>query len=111
MRTRKWKSVVKDLIDTHEEHGDSVVSVGILSTGDIEGCWIVNTCKDVLRVRGSLDRKQIQRWLWNHRTSRAFKRLGGLLWSSTENGEAVIGYGSFTSPEVARRFERMVVNG
>lgn len=108
MRNRKWKSIVKDLIETHEAHGDAVVSVGVLSVGDIDGCWVVNTCKDVMVVDGMLDPKSVRKWLWDHRASRAFKRLGGLLWSSTENGRSVVGFGSFTSPEVAKRFERMM---
>lgn len=108
---RSWKDVVRDLVETHAEHGDALVPVGIVSEGEVHGSWVVNTCADVLESEGPPTGKSVRRWLWEHREARAFRRPGGLLWSCTRDGRSVVGYGSFVPEEMAARYERMRSHG
>ena len=101
-----WKKLSQQISESHRENGGTMIT----ESGEFpaKGVCLNLTDEDKMLVKNGPDLhpKEIRKWLWNNRQTRALSRDSFIVWTAYDLDEhtSFLGVGSIVSPDVSSRF-------
>ena len=114
-----WKKISTSVVEMHNTLGGALINIeGENAAGDDSSLITTSTEEETFSLVGNqLKPKQVRRFMWNQRNSRALKRDNVIIWSwyDEEEDTTYMGFGAKVKPVLIERGlikpERIVKHG